>query len=60
MKVVFIDNDPNIKEYGTEAQDLKYLFQIAEKLSDFESKKVELAIDKFPKKNEMRSIEIQE
>ena len=60
MKIVFFDDNQNSKEFETEAQDLKYLFQIAGNLSDFESKKVELAIDKFSEKNEIQSIEMQE
>lgn len=55
MRIVFADTDQDISEYEAKKQDLKYLFQIAEKLSDTEFDKIELAIDKFPQENEIHS-----
>lgn len=53
MKVIFLDSNKDSKEYETGTQDFKYLFQIAEKLSDSEFEKLKLAIDKFPQIDEI-------
>lgn len=47
MKIVFINEDQNGKEYETEAQDLTKIVQIADKLSDYELEKLKQAIDSF-------------
>lgn len=52
MKIVFFDENEHSKEFETEAQDLKQIFQIADNLSDPELDKMKLAIDRFPQVNE--------
>lgn len=49
MKLIFLDNNQNIKKHEIESQDLKQLFQIADKLSDNELEKLKTVIDKLPK-----------
>lgn len=52
MKIVFFDENEHSKEFETEAQDLKQIFQIADKLSDIELDKIKLTIDQFPQGKE--------
>lgn len=49
MKIVFVDDNQNIKEHETLSQDIKRIFQIADKLSDTELEKLETIINKLPK-----------
>lgn len=47
MKIVFIAEDQDSKEYETDTQDLKRIIQIADNLSDSELEKMKQAIDRF-------------
>lgn len=49
MKIVFVDDNQNIKEHETLSQDIKGIFQIADKLSDTELEKLETIINKLTK-----------
>lgn len=48
MKIVFLDDNQNIKEHETQSQDIKELFQIADKISDIELEKLETTINRLP------------
>lgn len=47
MKIVFIAEDQDSKEYKTDTQDLKRIIQIADNLSDSELEKMKQAIERF-------------
>ena len=49
MKIIFFDDNQNIKEYKTKSQDIKNIFQIADKLSDTELENLEIVINNLPK-----------
>lgn len=48
MKIIFLDDNQNSKEYETKDQDLKQIFQIADVLLDNELDRLETVINKFP------------